>query len=76
MNVESIRTRRRSGFRPFALHRSDGRSYQVPHSEFSLVTQHTVVVLDKDGFPERLDPAHIVSPKDLAVKGRDPKAAR
>ena len=76
MNVEYIRKRLRSGFRPFALHLSDGRSYQVPHPEFILVTQHTVVVADKDGFPDSLDPAHIVSLKDLAVKGRDSRAAR
>lgn len=75
MNVEYIRKRLRGGFRPFTLHLSDGRAYKVPHPEFILVTPHAVVVADKDGFPDSLDPAQIVSLKDLAAKGRGSKAA-
>jgi hypothetical protein len=68
MNVEHIRRRLRGGFRPFTLHLSDGRAYPVSHPEFILVTHHSVAVADKDGFIDSLDPAHIVSLKDLTSR--------
>jgi hypothetical protein len=71
MKVELIQRRLRGGFRPFVLHLSDGRKYEVPHPEFILVAQHSVAVAVKDGYIDSLDPDHIVSLKDLALKHRD-----
>ena len=65
MNAEEIRKRIRNGFTPFTIHLSDGRTYDVPHPGFLLVTKRTVVVADKDGFVDMLDPIHIVSLKNL-----------
>ncbi|MBI5388584.1 MAG: hypothetical protein HZA90_28305 [Verrucomicrobia bacterium] len=76
MNAEYIQRRLRGGFRPFTLHLSDGRKYAVPHAEFILVTQHSVAVADKDGYIESLDPAHIVSLRDLVVKAGAGKSGK
>ena len=65
MNVEEIRKRTRNGFTPFTIYLSDGRTYEVPHPEFILVTKRTVAIADKDGFVDMLDPIHIVSLKNL-----------
>ena len=69
MNVEGIRKRLKGGFKPFTLHLSDGRTYDVPHPEFVLVTKRTVAVADKDGFIDMVDPLHIVSLKNMAATG-------
>ena len=61
MNVPLIVQRLRNGFRPFVLRLSDGRSCPVPHPECIAVSQHAVVVMDKEGFPVNIDPVHIVS---------------
>lgn len=76
MKVEYIQRRLRGGFRPFTLHLSDGRKYEVPHPEFILVAQHSVAVADKAGYIDSLDPAHIVSLKDLARKPRNAESGR
>ena len=66
MNLDEIQRRLRGGFKPFCIHFSDGRSYEVPHPEFVLVTRRSIAVTDKDGFIDVLDPLHIVSIKDSA----------
>jgi hypothetical protein len=69
MNVEAIRKRiQPGGFRPFRIYTSDGREFPVPHPEFIFVTQRTVVIADKEGFVDNLDPLHILSIKDAPVK--------
>ncbi|MBI5772903.1 MAG: hypothetical protein HZA89_04055 [Verrucomicrobia bacterium] len=68
MNVEDIRKRVRGGFRPFTIHLSDGRTYDVSHPEFILIAKRSVAVVDKDGFIDSLDPIHIVSLKDISVR--------
>jgi hypothetical protein len=65
MNVEFIRKRLHEGFSPFALRLSDGRRYDVPHTDFIAVSKHAVVVIDTDGYPVNIDPLHIVSLDDL-----------
>jgi len=62
--LEEIRRRLQGGFKPFTLHLSDGRKYDVPHPEFVLVTRRSVAVADAQGFIDVLDPIHIVSVKD------------
>ena len=56
------------GFRPFVLHLDDGRRFEIPHPEFTLVGKNVVVVLRDDGLVETLDVAHIVSVEDLNPK--------
>jgi hypothetical protein len=61
MNVEKIRKRISGGFRPFVLRTSDGREYQIPHSEFIALSKYDVVVVDATGDIDILDPLHITS---------------
>ena len=68
MNVDHIRARLTGGFRPFALITSSGDKYPVPHPEFILVTQRTVVVADEEGFTTLLEPLHITGIEDIRVR--------
>lgn len=68
MNLEEIRRRLQGGFKPFTLHLSDGRKYDVPQPEFVLVTRRSVAVADPEGFIDVLDPLHIMSVKDFAPR--------
>ena len=65
MNVEHIRRRLSGGFRPFALVTSSGDKFVVPHLEFIMLRQRTVVVMDGDGYAAVLDPLHIVALQDV-----------
>jgi hypothetical protein len=66
MKLEEIRHKLTNGFRPFILHTSDGRKFTVPHKEFIMLTKRSVVVADKDGFVDILDPMHITGIRELA----------
>jgi hypothetical protein len=46
---------------PFTIRTSDGEKFPVPHREFVFVTQRRVVVADRKGYVNVLDPLHIVS---------------
>lgn len=61
MNIEDIRSRLKGGFTPFTIRTSDGEKFRVPHREFIFVTPKRVVVSDRRGFVNVLDPLHIVS---------------
>jgi len=65
VNVELIRARLKERFRPFALVMSGGNKYPVPHPEFMLLTQRTVVVADLRGYTVYLDPLHVVGIEDI-----------
>ncbi|MBU6401729.1 MAG: hypothetical protein KGS61_15535 [Verrucomicrobia bacterium] len=65
MNLEQIRARLRTGFRPFAIHTSDGRKFTLPYPEFILVGKGIIAVLRKDGLIETVDALHIVSLEEL-----------
>ena len=50
---------------------SDGEKFPVPHREFIFVTARRVVIADKKGYVNVLDPLHIVSleePGPLPIK--------
>ena len=68
MNTEQIKLRMRGGFKPFALHLSDGREIKIAHPEFILVGKGVVAVLREDDLVETLDPLHIVSVEDLKAE--------
>ena len=68
MNVELIRARLKDGFRPFAIVTSSGNKYAVPHPEFILITQRTVVIADQRGYAMVLDPLYIVGLEDVPRK--------
>jgi len=69
MNDDKIRKLITGGFRPFALRTADGHEFGVPHAEFIALSNYDVVVVNKQGDIDILDPAHIVSLKLL--KRRD-----
>jgi hypothetical protein len=70
MNLEQLRKRARESFQPFTLRTSDGREFDVPHPEFILIGRNHVVVEDRKGLIEILDPLHIVSIQTLAPSDR------
>jgi hypothetical protein len=72
MNLDQIRLRLNKGFRPFVLHLSDGRKFNIPHPEFILVGKGVVAVLRKDGLIETVDSLHIVSIEDLSAPAAKP----
>lgn len=61
MVIDDIRKRLEGGFVPFKIRTSDGCEFKVPHREFIYLTQRRVVVADKNGLVNVLDPLHIVS---------------
>ena len=61
MTVDDIRKRLIGGFIPFTIRTSDGEKFHVPHKEFVFVTAKRVVIADKRGLVNVLDPMHIVS---------------
>jgi hypothetical protein len=74
MNVEKIRKHLSGGFRPFVLRTSDGHQYQIPHPEFIALGKYDVVVVDRSGDIDILDPLHIVSLK--LIKPRSKAASK
>ena len=65
MNLDQIRRRLAGGFKPFIIRTSDGREFPVPHKEFIMVTNRSVVVADAQGYVDILDPLHISSLREL-----------
>lgn len=61
MSVDDVRKRLEGGIVPFKIRTSDGCEFKVPHREFVFVTARRVVVADKKGYVNVLDPLHIVS---------------
>jgi hypothetical protein len=61
MNLEAIRKRLENGFRPFVIRTSDDREFPVPHREFIFLTKRSVIVADREGYVDILDPLHIAS---------------
>jgi hypothetical protein len=65
MSLDEIRRKITDGFRPFTIRTSDGREFPVPHKEFIMITKRSVVVADKEGFIDILDPLHISSVREI-----------
>jgi hypothetical protein len=65
MSLDEIRKKISNGFRPFVVRTSDGREFPVPHREFIFLTKRSVIIADKDGFVDILDPLHIASLQEL-----------
>ena len=61
MTIDDIQKRLAGGVVPFTLRTSDGEKFSVPHREFIFITQRRVVIADKKGYVNVLDPLHIVS---------------
>jgi hypothetical protein len=68
MNIDKVHQRMKGGFKPFMIRMSDGREYGVPHPEFILVGRSEIVVTDREGEIQILDPLHITALKTLAAK--------
>lgn len=67
MVIEDIRKRLDGGFTPFTLRTSDGERFPVPHREFIFLTARRVVIADRKGFVNVLDPLLIVSIEEKAT---------
>jgi hypothetical protein len=61
VSVDDLRKRLEGKFVPFKLRTSDGWEIEVPHREFIFLTPRRVVVADRKGYVNVLDPLHIVS---------------
>jgi hypothetical protein len=68
MNMEFIRKRLHEEFVPFAIRLTDGRKYDVLHTDFVLLAKNVVIVIDNEGYPVHVDPLHIVSLDDLPAQ--------
>jgi hypothetical protein len=78
MNLDNLRERlRRQPFKPFRVHLSDGKSYDVLHPEMMLLTKSWVSIAIYDSTPDReavpdrdvhISPMHITSTEDLPEK--------
>jgi len=64
MNLDPIRNRLRTEFKPFTLHLTDGRKIPVPHPDFIAVGRGIVVVVDENDVDQVIDGLHIVSVED------------
>ncbi len=60
MNRELIR-QQLTGRGPFTIRTSDGKEYSVPHPEFVLIGRYNIVVENKEGAFDIIDPLHVVS---------------
>jgi len=65
MNLDEIGKRVANGFRPFIIRTSDGREFSVPHKEFIFLTKRSVIIADKEGYVDILDPLHIASVREI-----------
>ena len=65
LNLQDIRDRLGPEFRPFMIHVSGGRRFEVPHPEFIAVGRGAVVVIDKGDVSHKLDALHVVSIHDV-----------
>jgi hypothetical protein len=65
LNLNILRERTGKGFRPFRLHLTDGRKYEIPHPDFFAVGRGYVIVIRDDGLDDRIDALHIVSMEDF-----------
>lgn len=70
MGNDEIRRLTSNGFRPFTLHLSNGRFFDVPHPEFIAFSRRVVVVMGHDGLPNIIDPLHIVSVNAKPAKAK------
>lgn len=66
MNLDDIGRRLTDDFRPFIIRTSDGRELPVPHKEFIFLTNRSVLVADKEGYVDILDPLHIASIREAS----------
>jgi hypothetical protein len=64
VNLQRVKERLQNGFRPFELQLSNGRKVPVPHPEFIIVGQGTVVVMGESDAVSIIDALHIVSLDD------------
>ena len=69
MNRDMIREQLR-GRGPLIVRTSDGKQYRVAHPEFVLIGRYNVVIEQRKGLLDILDPLHIVSIRPPRRKGQ------
>ena len=68
MNIERVREKICNGFKPFALRLSDGRRVVVPYPDAVAISKLVVVVIEKSGRVNLIDPLHIASIEEKAAR--------
>ena|ERR1043166_3127999 len=76
VNVSHIRERLSNGFRPFTVELTNGRRFEVPHSEFLIVGRNVIGVLGRNDVITTINALHIVSLKDLRRKNPPRKRSK
>jgi hypothetical protein len=66
LNLKPLRDRLGPPFQPFTIRMSDGRSFGVPHSDFTAIGRGVVTVIDQEDGSHTLDALHIVSINESA----------
>ena len=67
MVIGDLCKRLNGGFNPFTLRTSDGERFRVPRNEFIFLTAGRVVIAERKGCVNVLDPLHIVSIEEQAT---------
>jgi hypothetical protein len=68
VNIQHIKDKVINGFKPFVIHTSDGRKFEVPHPEFIALGQGVVVVIGKHDRIHTIDPLHITAIDEYTKK--------
>ena len=68
LKLKPLRDRLNGPFVPFVIHLTDGRSFEVPHSDFIAIGRGVVAIVDEEDCTYTIDALHIVSIADLPAK--------
>lgn len=68
MNLDPIRNRLNTVFKPFTLHLTDGRKIPVPHRDFIAIGRGIVVVVDENDVDQVVDALQVVSIEDRILQ--------
>jgi len=68
MIVNEIKERLSNGFKPFAIHLSDGRRFIVPQRDFIAFTPNKIALFDEAGTSHIINMLHVVSIDDSVEK--------
>ena len=70
MIINDIKERLANGFKPFAIHLSDGRRFVVPQRDFIALTTNKIALFDEKGTSHIISTLHIVSIDDAVDRAR------
>ena len=68
---EHVRGRLRGEFRPFRLHLTDGRVFEIPHPDFISVGRTVLGIITPDDLTHSVSLLHVVSMEDLQPESQE-----